>query len=137
MGQTVKIKIRAFPYYVDAEDPVTGKKVRQERVAMRGDEVELSDSDLRRAQHHNAIEDGSEQSGDGGGELDVATADVQSVAAWIEEDKPSVSDVVNAADGDAATASKLLEAEGVATGGEPRKGVEEGLNKIIQDGQGS
>lgn len=132
MATEVKIKIRAFPYYVEGEDPVTGKKVRRERIARRGDTVELSDVDLERAKRFGAIEgEGDSPRSSEGGELDVSTASVEDLASWIEEDEPTVAEVIAAAEGDSENAEKLLEAENLATGQDPRKGVEDGLNKII------
>lgn len=133
MATEVKIKIRAFPYYVDAEDPVSGRKRKVEKIAMRGDEVELSDEDLARAKRFDALDTGD--SGESGAEPS-ATSDVQSLARWIQEDKPTVDETVDKAEGDPAKATTLLEAESVATGGDPRKGVVEGLEDIIEDGSG-
>jgi len=130
MGEKVTIKIRAFPYYVDAKDPVTGNKVRQERVATRGEEVELSDADLERAKRFDAIQTDADQAVGGDDTLDVSSASVEELASWIEEDKPTVNEVLEAAGGDPATASKLLDAENLATGNQPRQGVVEGLSKI-------
>jgi hypothetical protein len=64
--------------------------------------------------------------------LDVHTASVEQLAEWIREERPTVNDVVQASDGDADVAQKLLSAESQAQDGEPRKGVVDGLSAVIQ-----
>lgn len=134
MATEVTIKIRAFPYYVEQEDPVTGNTVRVERVAYRGDTVELSDTDLARAKQYDAIGDPDSSGGDTASDddsgFDPALASVEELAEWIEEDKPTVNDVIEAAGGDPQVASRLLDAENLATGNQPRAGVVEGLSKV-------
>src|SRR5262245_45501474 len=63
--------------------------------------------------------------------LDVNTATADELADWIRTERPTVNDVVQASGGDAEAAQKLLEAESLATDGEPRKGVLEGLSAVI------
>lgn len=146
MANEVKIKIRAFPYYVDQEDPVTGRQVRVEKVATRGQVVELSDLDLERAKRFDAITDPDnsiDNAGnvvDEGGEVvkfdpsdDLASeSSVESLSLWISEDKPTVDQVVEEANEDPAAARKLLDAENHATGGAPRSTLVEQLNEIIE-----
>lgn len=64
--------------------------------------------------------------------LDPETASAEELAEWIKEDKPNVGEVLEAAGDDADIASKLLEAEGIATGGSPRRGVTDGLSAVIK-----
>jgi len=66
--------------------------------------------------------------------IDVNTASVDDLADWIKTEHPIVNDVVQASGGDPDVAQKLLEAESQATGGEPRKGVLEGLSAVISRG---
>lgn len=66
--------------------------------------------------------------------LDPATASVDDLARWIEQEKPTVQDVVNASGGEPDIARKLLEAESQATDQDPRKGVLEGLTAVIARG---
>lgn len=66
---------------------------------------------------------------------DIAEAPVAEIAAWISAESPNIGDTVVLAENDPALASKLLEAEQSATGGDPRKGVEDGLQKIIDSGE--
>jgi hypothetical protein len=57
------------------------------------------------------------------------------VSDWIKSERPNVSETVQAADGDPATARVVLEAERTATHGDPRATVEKHLQAII-DGEG-
>lgn len=66
--------------------------------------------------------------------LDVTTASVDELAGWIKTENPSVNEVVQASDGQAELAQKLLEAEAMAKNGEPRKGVVDGLSAVISRG---
>jgi hypothetical protein len=61
---------------------------------------------------------------------DAATVDVAELAAYIEAESPNVSATVDLAQGDPVLAAKVLEAERSATGGDPRKGVEDALSKL-------
>jgi hypothetical protein len=145
----VKIKILAFPYYEDDVDPVTGNDVKLERMAYRNDEVELSDIDLERAKRFEAFyadEDGEPVLGEEAspetppeGEvdldnLDAATASADQLAAWIKKSKPTVDEVVDEANEDPAIASKLIEAENLATGQQPRSTLIDRLQEIV-DGE--
>lgn len=138
MATKVKIKIRAFPYYTeerDLTDPRGERTVMRENIAVRGQEVELSDVDLERAERFDAIQtDEDEAVEEATGSLDVATATPETLAEWIEEDEPTVDETVAAANDDPNVAQRLLDAEHLATGDEPRKGVVEGLNRIINRG---
>jgi hypothetical protein len=130
----VTIKIRAFPYYVDIEDPVTGRQVRQERIAERGDTVKLSDVDFERAQRFNAIQtDTDEGLAEATGAWSVETASVEDVAEYIKNEKPTVDELVEAANEDPATARKILQAEDLATGQQPRKGLTDKLGDLAGD----
>jgi hypothetical protein len=66
--------------------------------------------------------------------LDVNTASVDELTEWIQTERPTVNDVVQASGGDPEVAKKLLEAETQAQDGEPRKGVLEGLSAVISRG---
>ena len=66
--------------------------------------------------------------------LDVGTASADDLADWIRTERPTVNDVVQASGGDPDVAKKLLEAESMATDGEARKGVLEGLSAVISRG---
>lgn len=57
--------------------------------------------------------------------------DQDALVRWIKEEKPNASAVVSAADDDPDKAMALLDAEEEATGGQPRKTVADGLQKVI------
>lgn len=67
-------------------------------------------------------------------ELDVRTASVDELARWIETDKPTVQEVVDASGGEADLAQKLLEAESQATDGDPRTSLVDALSTVIGRG---
>ncbi len=135
--EEVYIKIRAFPYYKDEEDPVTGKTVRREHIARRGDKVELSETDLARAKKFDAI--GEAPAADAvqlppdptGGKIDLEAASPAEVSEWIKAEKPTEDQMVEASNDQKVLAEKLIEGEKLATGGQPRKGVEKRLSDII------
>lgn len=138
MGQEVTIKIRAFPYYVDTTDPVTNREVRQERIASRGQTVELNDADYERAVRFNAIEtDADAALKESTGAFSVETASVGELAEFIRSEKPSVDDLVDAVNEDPNVASRVLEAENLATGRQPRKTLVDKLGDIAADAQGT
>lgn len=66
--------------------------------------------------------------------LDPLTASIDELAEWIQQEKPTVNEVVQATNGNADIAAKLLEAEGQATDGDPRDGVVRGLTAVISRG---
>jgi ABC-type transport system substrate-binding protein len=125
------IKIRAFPYYEKSVHPVTGEDRFRERIATRGQTVELSDADYERAERYGAIEG-----------VEAPTAEVEAppgtdtgvveTAEWIKTSKPTVDETVAEAEGDPEKAKQVLEAENVATGGQPRRGVVDGLTQLIE-----
>jgi hypothetical protein len=62
----------------------------------------------------------------------AAGGDVAKIAAEINDENMTVEETVALAEDDPAKAKTILEAEKVATGGEPRRGVEHRLNAIIE-----
>jgi hypothetical protein len=103
-----------------------------------GQEIELLPDDYVRLINGGAVKDSGtaeEQAAALEEEiLDPATASIDDLARWIEAEKPTVQDVVNASGGEPDIARKLLEAESQATDQEPRKGVLEGLTAVISRG---
>jgi hypothetical protein len=65
------------------------------------------------------------------------SSQVAGVALWMRNAKPTVDVVISMAEGDAAKAQTLLEAEELATGGNPRKGVAAGLRALIGEPVGA
>lgn len=138
------IKIRAFPYYEDVVNPLTDKKEKTERVARRGQEVDLSDADFERAQRFDAIvKEGESADPDDGdlpqfpGDVTIEAASVEQLSNWIKREKPTVDEVVQEADDDTENARKLIEAENHATGQQPRSTLVERLQEIVSDNEGT
>lgn len=134
----VQIKIRAFPYYVKVADPVTGEPRTEERVARRGDVIELSDNDFARAERFGAIltdeeRDATTAETPPAGDASVVPEDATAaeLSEWIKSTKPTVDTVVERSDDDPAIAQKLIEAENLATGGQPRATLVSRLQDII------
>lgn len=125
------IKIRAFPYYEKSAHPVTGEERFRERIATRGETVELSDNDYERAERYGAIE-GAEPVAESVEAPPGTDTSVVETAEWIKSSKPTVDETVAEAEGDPEKAKQVLEAENVATGGQPRRGVVDGLTNIIE-----
>lgn len=141
-GHEVYIKIRAFPYYVDEEDPVTGNSVRREKIGRRGDTVTLSEVDYRRAVKFDAIGDPPEPEGldlppDADDDFDLEAASPAEVSEWIKDTKPTEDQMVEASNDQAVLAQKLMEGEVLATGDQPRKGVMKRLQDIVSATTGS
>lgn len=144
--EEVTIAIRGFPYYVDVRDLVTGRMVRQERVAMRGETVSLAPWDYQRAVKFNAIAVSTEE-GEGGttpvaaerepgwdpNTQSLDEVNVEDVSLWISGSRPTVSEVVEEANSDPDRAQKLLDGERHATGDQPRSTLIEQLEEIINE----
>lgn len=128
----VTIKHRAFVYYLLEEDPYTGEDIRVERLAQRDEVVKLNDIDYQRGLRAGAFVTDDETPEEE--ELDIETATVAELADWIRDEKPNTQEVIDASGGDPVVASKLLEAENTATGGNPRKGVVDGLGAVVNRG---
>ena len=128
---TVEIAHKAFPYYVDVEDDLTGDTVRAEKLARRGDTVEVSEADFRRGTKFGAFVNPDAEPEESPTEIDVATAPVAEIAEWIKVEKPTIQELVDLAAADPEVAQNLLEAESNATGGQPRAGLTEALTRVI------
>lgn len=144
MGHQVTIGIRAFPHYEDVKDPLTGQDVRKENIAFKGQSVEVSDEDYERGQRFNAFVDTEAGSSDGesagAASPTLSEASVPELSDWLlgkyddQTSKPTVDDVLDAVDDDAALASRMIEAEEHASGGQPRSSLVEGLQKVVDAG---
>lgn len=66
-------------------------------------------------------------------EVDINEMSDADLATWIKEDKPKAPDVVGLSNNNPELAERLLNAERTATGGNPRKTVNEPLTKIMDD----
>jgi len=54
------------------------------------------------------------------------------LAEWLETEKPTIDEVLQAVGDDKELAHRMLQAENIATDGDPRRGLEAGLTRIIQ-----
>jgi len=150
MAKDIRIvKLRFFTYGKIVPNPYVQGQTRFVRVvAARGAEVDfaaLVDVDKERALKFEAFyteEELAARSNGGetpaeeeeGEEVVVAvTHSVASMTEWIKEDQPTIPDLLELANDDPALARLILEAENRATDNEPRKGLVEGLAKIIND----
>lgn len=135
-GHEITIKIRAFPYYVDVEDPVTMRPMRQECIATRGMTVKVSDIDYRRAQKFDAayteeeLAERNKANPLNQSELTLADATVADISHWLQTDKPTINEVLDEVNNDPDVARKVIDAENHATGQQPRKGLIDELDAI-------
>lgn len=155
--RTVVIKHGLFWYYDTDTRPVNGelKEVVVERLAFNGDEVEVpfpvdqergdlygafySDEELQKIKHPSVTGETQELESGQSGQPDPDDLDDGELVDWIMstgefdgQKKPNVDQVVAAAGGDPDKAARLLEAEEKAQGGQPRSGVQEGLERVIE-----
>lgn len=131
MATKKTIRILLFDYTDDEGNTVEGRA---------GQTVKLSKEDVERGEAIGAFTDSVDDSGDSleGGPVwdgtpigELGDADLIN---WIDEENPTVSDVVDAANGDPELARRLLDAEESASGGDSRKGIVDGLGAIIERG---
>lgn len=54
------------------------------------------------------------------------------LAEWLENESPTINDILEAVGDDKDLAHRMLQAENIATDGDPRKGLEVGLTRIIE-----
>src|SRR4051812_23597671 len=64
---------------------------------------------------------------------DISEAGEYELAEWIQNEKPTINEVLERVGDDKELAHRMLQAENIATGGEPRKGLEEALRLVIQE----
>lgn len=154
MGHQVRVKVREIGYRSRGEDdlgnPVVVNKsafgpghpslVGADPETQRlGQLIELDDEAYMRHKAHGNVVDADEAEAlaeaEEEDEINVADATVEELADWIRNDGPTVNDVVQASEGDAGYARKLLDAETQAKDGEPRRGVVDGLSAVIGRGE--
>jgi hypothetical protein len=150
----VKIKHGLFWYY--APEPTVNAEGQEvttlvEKLAMHNAVVDVPrEADLDRGRKAGAFytdeelaaqENGVEVEGeDATGSTSLADLDDDDLVDWLMavgrfdgQKKPNVDEVVAAAGDDPEFAERMLSAEDRASGGDPRGGVESGLNKIIEE----
>jgi hypothetical protein len=144
----VTIKHAQFLYYTESEytDPKTGEqKTRLSRhIAMRGQTVDIPrDEDQERGETTGAFmttadaipadevaeDEATSEPPLESSELDFSNQD--ELVAYLKDNKPTVVATVALADNDPEKAEALMDAEEIASGGQPRAGVMNGLQKIL------
>jgi hypothetical protein len=144
----VTIKHAQFLYYTEREytDPLSGeKKTRLSRhIALRNQSVDIPrDEDLERGEAVGAFmtaadettadevaeDEATSEPPLDSSELDFSNQD--ELVAYLKENKPTVVATVALAENDPEQAEALMEAEEIASGGQPRAGVMSGLQKIL------
>lgn len=130
---TKKIKIRGFTYYKRVPHPSEpDKEIVQAAFATRGDEVELSENDVKRGEEIGAFVNEEEDAVQATADFNVVDASDDEIEEYLENENPNVKETVALANGDKESAERILAAERSLTGGAPRKGVEDGLTEIIE-----
>jgi hypothetical protein len=146
----VVIKHGVFWYYASEMQVINGeeKDTLIQKMAFNGETVTLTrDSDIERGERYGAFYSDEEMERLGlnrasadteGGAISLADRDDQELVDWLmstgEFDgnkKPTADEVIAAAGDDPDLAERLIEAEDTASGGNPRKSVDDGLNKIV------
>lgn len=151
-GDTRVVKHLLFPYFVEQESDVQpGVTVWAERIAHRGETVKVSEmreSDLKKGERLGSFFNDDELKAlervlESGGNPDAASSDFAAsesspheIAEHITANSLNVDDTVALSDGDPETAQRVLEAEELASGGDPRKGVVAGLEAVIARNSG-
>jgi hypothetical protein len=139
------VRLGGIDYRERIPDPVDpNKEIWVLRQAVRGQRVHLEHKgDLERGEKYGAFFESEEEAmAELSGSPAVTAAQEQAdqefselsvdeLETWIEEEEPTVDEVLERANGNMELAEKLLDAENRVTGNEPRKGVVEGLNRII------
>lgn len=150
----VKIQHAQFLYYI--ETPWTspdGEEATRlsRRIALHGEVVDVPrDEDIERGEEAGAFADEEVElppEDDAAADADAANAaasagtpDINAshdeLVAWIAAAKPNEDEMVAAAQNDPVMAQALIDAEAEASGGQPRKGVTDRLQKIVDNGAG-
>jgi hypothetical protein len=121
----------SFSYRVEAPDPMKpGETIFIEKKVAKGTTVDIPfEDDILRGEKFGAFETPRDESVEEVTSIRDLSDD--ELVAWIAEDHPKVSEVIDSAEGDPDLARRLLDAEDKATGGDSRKGVIEGLSAVL------
>lgn len=151
-GDTRVIRDLLFGYTVEQEDAVGGRSIMATE-ASRGDEVTIEQIGMLALQkgeaNHSfyttreieAIRNPAAMR-DAASEVTWDNLSAQGeyeLAEWLKTPdpesgkEPTINDILEAVGEDKELAHRMLQAENIATDGEPRKGLEEGLARIIRD----
>jgi hypothetical protein len=143
----VTVSARAFPYRIEAEHPYEPDRIiAEDHTAHVGDVIDVLPLEFARGtrlgaflrgNQNLAVLTGSEIPVETGSELQFSAADATDteLITWIKDKGPRVQEVIDASEGDAETAARLLAAEAAATGNDPRKGVIMGLEAVVRRSQ--
>jgi hypothetical protein len=143
----VTISVRAFPYRIEAEHPYEPDRIiAEDHTAYVGDVIEVLPMEYARGvklrafltrDQNLAVLTGREIPEETGTELQFSAVDATDTELinWIKDKGPRVQEVIDASEGDADTAARLLAAEAAATGNDPRKGVVMGLEAVVRRSQ--
>lgn len=110
--------------------------VLREHRATRGDVVKVPESVAERFSQpdidafFDSVDPEGEPAGTPGGQSFAQMSEADLIN-WHRTNNPSTQEVINASEGDADTARRLISAETAATGGDPREEVVHGLGEII------
>lgn len=133
-GETQRRTIRhkAFSYRVLVDSPVDpNKKVFAEKLARRGETVDLLADDIARGERHGAFETAKTKAEDAVKELDAADMSDGDLIRAIKDRGLNVNQTIALSKGDPEQAKRILTAENAATGNDPRVGVTEGLKALL------
>ena len=138
------IRAAQFMYYLPTGEVRTRKDGTEEEVlsvrhAMHGDTVDIPrEQDIAAGEAAGAFEPDEEVEQESpvaepsaAGGPDFSSHD--SLVGWLKSERPTVDEVVAAADDDPDKAEALLAAEQEASGGQPRKGVVNGLEALMEE----
>jgi hypothetical protein len=150
---TRTVKHLMFTYHVLAPSPmIAGEEVIMEKVAAKGDVVFLdelgtlylyrgetlgsfyTDDELEAIKKGVPVEGGPAAAigpADGEGEFDFTELGSHEMVDYLETHSPNVEDTLALVGNDADAAKRLLEAENIVTGNDPRTGVEKGVERIV------
>jgi hypothetical protein len=131
---TVQYEDDAGNTLVSAQEALQGDTVTLEQIGQLGLKKGEESHAFYTSEERERIEAGGSPDeplalGSGG---DVSTMGEYELSEYIKTNNLTVSDTIALAGGDKDLAHRVLQAENIATDGEPRKGVETGLTSIIE-----
>lgn len=132
--ETRTVRVKAFPYFETEPHPlIEGKQREIRKFARRGDTIDLADSEAARGDALGAFVEESELEDSDGELLEFSAATPEEIAEWLKSARPTIAAVLTAVENDPEVAVKVIEAEGIATGEDPRPTLIARLNRLIED----
>lgn len=129
----VTIKIRGFTFHKEVENPAGDGTTTVSDFATQGQEVEVNDADYKFGESIGAfVTDKDESEGGDSDVVSIADASDDELDVWLEEEAPTVGDLLDLVGDDKESAQRVLDAEDRVTNGDPRKSLADGLNKVIE-----